>query len=76
MNKYNYIGNNIIFVKEGIMLGIISTCVLNHFRIYTQYINYLAVGCSIGKAVFYVSEDNKVSEILVHKIKKEMEEEI
>lgn len=76
MTRYDYIGENITFIKEGIMLGIISTSVLSHFRLYTQYINYLAVGCTIGQAVFHVSENNKVSEILVHKIKKLMEEEL
>ena len=76
MTRYEYIGNNITFIKEGVMLGFISTSVLNHFRIYGQYINYLSMGCSIGKAVFYISENNRVSEILVHKIKKEMEEEL
>ena len=76
MTKYEYIGNNMIFIKEGIMLGVISTCVLSHFRIYTQYINYRALGYSIGKSVFTISENNGVSEILIHKIRKEMEAEI
>jgi hypothetical protein len=76
MTKYDYIGNNMIFIKEGIMLGVISTSVLSHFRIYTQYLNYLSLGNSIGKSVFLISESNKVSEALIHKIKKAMEEEL
>ena len=76
MTKFDYIGNNMDFIKAGIMLGVISTCVLSHFRIYTQYLNYLALGVPICKAVFIVAENNKLSEIMVHKIKKEMETEL
>jgi hypothetical protein len=76
LTKYDYIGNNMIFIKEGIMLGIISTCVLSHFRIYAQYLNYLALGYSVGNAVFTISENNKMSEDMVYKIKKAMEEEL
>jgi hypothetical protein len=76
MSKYDYIANNITFIKEGVMLGVISTSVLSHFRIYTQYINYLAIGYSVGKAVFTISEDNKISEIMIYKIKQSMEAEI
>ena len=76
MTRFDYIGKHLIIYKEGVKYGLISISVLNHFRIYTQYLNYLSLGCSIGRAVFLISECNKVSEILVHKIKKEMEEEV
>jgi putative cell wall-binding protein len=76
MTRFEYIGNNMEVIKEGIMLGVISTCVLNHFRIYTQYLNYIALGLPICKAVFIIAEDNKLSEILIHKIKREMETEL
>jgi hypothetical protein len=76
MTRYDYIGKNMLIVKEGVMLGIISTCILNHFRIYTQYLNYLALGYSVGKAVFSISENNKISEDMVYKIKKSMEDEL
>jgi hypothetical protein len=76
MSKYDYIANNITLIKEGVMLGIISTSVLSHFRIYTQYMNYLAIGYSVGKAVFTISENNKISEISIYKIKQSMEAEI
>jgi hypothetical protein len=76
MTKYEYISRNIVFIKEGIMYGIISTCTLNHFRIYAQFENYLAMGYSVSKAAFYVSENNKVCESMFFKIKKEMESEI
>jgi hypothetical protein len=65
-----------IFIKEGVMLGIISTCVMSHFRIYTQYLNYLALGYSVVKAIFIISENNKISEDMVYRIKKSMEDEI
>jgi hypothetical protein len=76
MTKYEYVSRNIVFVKEGIMLGIISTCVLSHFRVYSQFENYLAMGYSVTKAAFYVSENNKLSECMIFKIKREMESEI
>ena len=76
MSKYEYIAKHITLIKEGVMLGIISTSVLNHFRIYTQYMNYLAIGYSVGKAVFTISENNKISEIMIYKIKQSMEAEI
>jgi hypothetical protein len=76
MSKYDYIGNNMIFIKEGIMLGVISTCVLSHFRIYTQYINYLSLGFTSAKAIFILSEVNKVSEQTIYRIKWEMEDSI
>jgi len=76
MSKYDYIGNNMIFIKEGIMLGVISTCVLGHFRIYTQFINYMAMGVPVGKAILILADENKVSEQTIYRIKWEMEVEI
>lgn len=76
MTRFDYIGNNIVFIKEGIMFGVISTCVLSHFRIYSQLQNYLVMGYPITKAILIVSEDNKLSEDMVFKIKKEMETEL
>jgi hypothetical protein len=76
MTKYEYISRNIVFIKEGIMYGIISTCTLNHFRIYAQFENYLVMGYSIKKAVLCISKDNRICESMFFKIKKEMESEI
>jgi hypothetical protein len=76
MTNYEHISRNLEVYKDGIMRGNISTCILNHFRIYAQFENYLAMGYSVSKAAFYVSENNKVCESMFYKIKKEMESEI
>jgi hypothetical protein len=76
MIHFEYITDNIDFYKKGVFLGDISTCVLNHFRIYSQLQNYLKMGYPITKAVLYTAEDNKVSEQTIFKIKKIMESEI
>ena len=76
MTKFEFLGINIVFVKEGIMFGVISTCVLSHFRIYSQLQNYLVMGYPITKAVLLVADHNKLSEEMVFKIKREMEIEL
>jgi len=76
MTKFDYIGNNIETIKAEIMFGIISTCILSHFRIYTQYLNYLALGLSIPQSIFILAENNKVSEQTIYRIKWEMESEL
>jgi hypothetical protein len=76
MTRFEYIGNNILFIKEGVMFGFISTCILSHFRIYTQYLNYLSLGLSIPQVVFILAEENRVSEQTVYRIKWEMETEL
>ena len=76
MTKYEYVGSHIILIKGGIVAGFISATVLSHFRIYSQLQNYCLMGHPITHAVFLVSEDNKLSEATIFKIKREMETEI
>ena len=76
MTRFDYIGLNFVFIKEGIMFGFISTCVLSHFRIYSQYQNYLIMGLSTTKAVFLTAENNRITEDMVFKIRREMEIEL
>ena len=76
MTKYDWIGLNMLFIKEGIMLGIISTCTLSHFRIYTHLLNYMAAGKHLREAIFILANENKISEQSVYRIKWEMESEV
>lgn len=76
MTKYECISSNMTCIKLGIMLGYTSFTILSHFRIYTQYLNYLALGVPMGKTVLILADENKVSEQTIYRIKWEMEAEI
>jgi len=76
MTRFQYINTNIDNIKKEIKLGLISTTVLNHYFIYSRYDYYRKLKNYIGMSVLFTSEDCKVSEILVRKVIKNMENEI
>lgn len=73
MTNFDYIVNNMDCVKELIMRGMISTCVLSHFRIYSQFQNYIKMGHPVGRSATITSYKNNISEQTMFNIKKEME---
>ena len=79
MNRFEFINKNLLSpdgIIEQIRLGILPLSVRRHFEIYSKFDYYKKQGYNISKAVFYVSEDFRVTEDTVYKIKKSMETEI
>ena len=76
MTYFNYINTNIERVKKEVKMGHLSTSVLTHYRIYSCFDKYRKLGCPICQSACYTAKDLKISEILVKKIKKQMETEV
>jgi hypothetical protein len=76
MTKFEYINQNIETIKKEISLGLISTTVLSHFAIYSRYDYYRKLKNYVCVSIFFTSEDCKVSERLIYKIVKQMEENV
>ena len=79
MNRFAYINKNILSpdgIKKQIKLGILPSSVIRHFEIYSRFDSYKKRGHNISTSIFYTSEDFKIGEWSVYKIKKEMETEI
>ena len=76
MNKFNDINTNIDLIRLWTKRGYISTSILNHYFIYSKYDYYRKLDNYVGVSVLYTSEDCKVSQSLVFKVIKEMEEAI
>jgi len=79
MNRFEYINKNILKpdgIKEQIKLGVLPSSVIRHFEIYSRFDYYKKQGHNVSKSVFYVSEDFKIGEWSVYRIKKTMENEI
>ncbi len=74
MTRFQDINENIDCFKLRTKQGYISTTWLAHFAIYSRYDHYRKRGHYVGISVFYTSEDMGISESLVYKIIKEMEE--
>jgi len=75
INRFQYISKNLRRIKKEVRIGLVSTCLLWHYALYCRYDFHRRTN-SVVDSVLYVSEDFKVSETLVYKIKKEMEEAI
>jgi hypothetical protein len=76
MNKFQYINQNLDRIKNDVRLGIVSTYCLCHFYAYSRYDYYRKQGYKKCQSVFFTSEDLKVSEQLVHRVRKDMEVEV
>ena len=74
MNKFQYINSNLERIKKDVNMGIVSTYLLCHFYAYSRYDYYRRQGLKKGESTFFTSEDLKVSEQMIHRIRKEMEE--
>jgi hypothetical protein len=76
MTKFSYINSNIERIKKEIRMGLISTSTLNHYVIYSRYDYYRKLGNYVGISVLLASDNCRISERLVYRIIKEMEESI
>jgi hypothetical protein len=76
MTLFNYISTNIDRVKAEVKAGIIPCSMLSHWEIYSRFDLYKKMGHNTELAVFFVSEERKVKERWVYKIKAKMETEI
>jgi len=79
MNRFEFINKNLLtpdgIIKQ-IRLGILPLSVRRHFEIYSKFDYYKKQGHNVSKSVLYVSEDFRITEDAVYKIKKTMETEI
>lgn len=73
MTYFDYINLNIDRIKQEIKMGITYSSVINHYAIYSRYDYYRKLGNPVSKASFFASEDLKISERSILKIKKQME---
>ena len=79
MNKFQFINNNLLTpkgIKDQVKLGIIPSGIIRHFEIYSRFDYYKKQGYNVTTSAFYVSEDFRITEGCVYKIKKSMETEI
>jgi len=76
MTRFQYINDNLDQIKTEVKMGLISTTVLSHYAIYSRYDYYRKLGNYVGFSVLFTSDSCGVSESLVYKIIKEMEDEV
>lgn len=75
MKRFQFINQNIVFIKEGIRHGLYPTCLLGHWVVYCRFDYYRKLGYPVTKAALCTAEDMKVSKQTVFNIKKDMENE-
>lgn len=73
MTYFEYINSNIDRVKWEVSIGHVYSSAINHYAVYCRYDYYRKQGNSVSKASFFASEDLKISERSILKIKKQME---
>jgi len=76
MNKFNYINENFLTIKKEVKMGLIPPTVLSHFAIYSRYDYYRKLDNYVGFSVLVAADNCRVSESLVYKVIKEMEESV
>ena len=76
MTLFNYISTNIDRVKAEVKAGIIPCSMLSHWEIYSRFDVYKKMGYNTVLSVFYVSEEKRITEDAMYKIKRKMETEI
>ena len=76
MTKFQYISENFLTIKKEVKMGLISPTVLAHYAIYSRYDYYRKLKNYVGVSVLITSDNFRISESLVYKIIKEMEESV
>jgi hypothetical protein len=76
MILFKYVSDNIERIRKETRMGLMPSSILRHWQIYGRFDYYKKAGNNTINAVFYASEDMKVSESCVYKIMKTMETEI
>ena len=76
MTRFQYINDNLEHIKTEVKMGLVSTTVLSHYVIYSRYDYYRKLDNYVGFAVLFTADSCRVSESLVYKIIKEMEENV
>ena len=74
MTLYTYLSENITRVKRETRLGIMPCSILRHWEIYSRYDVYKKMNNSKVQSVLNTSCDMKVSERLIFRIIKKMEQ--
>ena len=72
MTRFEYINANLPEITEEVKMGFIPTDVLNHYSVYCRYDFYRKQNHNVSTAVFYTSEDFKISERTIFRIIKDM----
>jgi hypothetical protein len=76
MTRFQYINENFLTIKKEVKMGFIPPTVLSHFAIYSRYDYYRKLDNYVGFSVLFAADNCRVSESLVYKIIKEMEENV
>ena len=76
MTRFQYINDNLDQVKTEVKMGLVSITVLSHYAIYSRYDYYRKLGNYVGFSVLFTADSCRVSESLVYKVIKEMEESV
>jgi len=76
MTRFQYINDNLDQVKTEVKMGLVSTTALSHYAIYSRYDYYRKLGNYVGFSVLFTADSCRVSESLVYKVIKEMEESV
>ena len=76
MTVYSYISINIDRIKKETAIGMVPCSILRHWEIYSRYDAYKKMSHSVVEAVLFAAQDMKVSERIVFRIIKRMEQEV
>lgn len=76
MLLYGYINQNIERIKHEVCLGLMPCSILRHWEIYSRYDAYKKMKYTVVDSVLNAASDMRVSERIVFKIIKKMEQEV
>jgi len=76
MRLYAYINQNIDRIKREVCMGIMPCSILRHWEIYSRYDAYKKMRHTTVESVLFAASDMRVSERIVFKIIKKMEQEV
>lgn len=76
MTKFEYLNQNIFKTNTEVKKGIIPSSIIRHYTIYSRFDYYRKLDNKVSVSVFYTSEDFKIPERCVYRIKKDMESDI
>lgn len=76
MTLYAYLTTNIDRIKRETALGLMPCSILRHWEIYSRYDAYKKMNYTVVDSVLHSSSDMHVSERIVFKIIKRMEQPV
>jgi hypothetical protein len=76
MNKFQYLSQDFDRIKKETKMGLISTCILSQYAMYSRFDYYRKLGNNVTISAIYTAETMRVSKRCVFRAIKNMQEEI